>query len=143
MTFPASWPPRPPSGIRSLRFYATGVATALFTDTGFMFAEQILANPFTPLPVVVPGTKTTVDVPDDAGTGLATPVPVTGAEGPSAQIWSSRIRICATGGTLEFTFDGTHVHGQVLSGESFYYTQRFESGISVRGAGVTYRIEAW
>ena len=143
MPFPTTWPPRPPSGVRSLRFYVTDVATANFVDKAYMFAEQSTANPYTPLPVVVPGSNATVSISNMPGTGLASPTPVTGAEGPSAQIWSGNIRISVTTANLEFSFDGTAVQGKVLAGESVTYRQRHESGIAVRGAGAVFRIEAW
>lgn len=145
MAFPSTWPPRVSSGIRSLRVFVTDTATANFVDKAYMFAELTSANPFTPLPVVTAGSNAVKDVPNMAGTGLATPVPVTGAEGPSAQIWCSRLRISVTAATadLEYSFDGTNVHGKVKAGESFVYTQRFESGIAVRGLNAVYRIEAW
>jgi hypothetical protein len=107
-----------------------------------MFAEQTTANPYTPLPVVQPGSKTVVDVPSTAGSGLASPTSA-GAEGPVAQIWSSYIRISVSGAVLEYSFDGLTVQGRILAGESFLYNERRESGIAVRGAGAVFRIEAW
>lgn len=142
MAFPPSWPPRYPSTSRTLRFYVTDTATANFADKAYMFAEQTTANPYTPLPVVQPGSNAVVVVPNTAGSGLATPTS-TGAEGPVAQIWSSYIRISVSGAVLEYSFDGTTVHGQILAGESFLYYERRESGIAVRGAGAAFRIEAW
>jgi len=142
MPFPTSWPPRASSGIKSLRFYVTSTATGLFSDKGYMFAEQTTANPHVPLPVVVPGSNAPVVVPNEAGTGLATPTS-TGAEGPVAQIWAGNIRITATTADLEFSFDGVTVQGLVKAGESVLYRQRFESGIAVRGIGSVFRIEAW
>ena len=127
MAFPATWPPRRPSGTKSLRFYVTDTATA---------------NPHVPLPNVVAGSSAAVDVSNEAGTGLASPSS-TGAAGPLAQIWSGNIRISVATADLEFSFDGVTVQGKVLAGESVIYRQRFESGIAVRGAGAVYRIEAW
>jgi len=142
MPFPTSWPPRRSSGTKSLRFYTTGTATALFADNGYMFAEQLTANPHVSLPVVLPGSIAQVDVPNEAGSGLASPTSA-GASGPVAQIWSGNIRISATTADLEFSFDGVTVQGLVKSGESVIYRQRFESGIAVRGVGSVFRIEAW
>lgn len=142
MAFPTSWPPRFPSTARTLRFYVTDTATTNFSDKAYMFAEQAGANPYTPLPVIQPGSNTTVDVPNTAGTGLSTPNN-DGTTGPAAQIWSNRIRISVATADLEYSFDGTNVHGKVKSGESFLYTERRESGIAVRGTGAVYRIEAW
>lgn len=58
------------------------------------------------------------------------------------QGWSYSIRITVTGGDLEFSFDGTNVHGKVLSGQSCVYEKRHEGGIAVRGTG-TFYVEAW
>lgn len=143
MPFPTSWPPRVPSGTRSLRFRIAATATANFEDRAYMFAEQTTANPYTPLPVVTPGSNAVVNVPNDAGTGTATPVPNTGAEGPKAQIWAANIRIVATTADLEISFDGVTVQGLVKSGAEVIYRQRYESGIAVRGVGSVFQIEAW
>ena len=59
------------------------------------------------------------------------------------QGWSYSIQIRAIGGDLQFSFDGTTVHGFVLAGTQATYEKRHEGGISVRGAGVTYHVEAW
>lgn len=142
MPFPASWPPRVASGVRSLRFYVTDTATADFADKAYMFAEQASANVYTALPTIAPGSKTTVNVPGVAGTGLATPT-TAGVSGPLAQIWSGNIRITVTGVNLEISFDGTNIHGLVKAGDSVIYRQRHESGIAVRGNGAVYTIEAW
>lgn len=142
MAFPASWPPRVSSSVRSIRFYVTDTATANFVDKAYMFAEQAAANVYTPLPVIAPGSLTTINVPDIAGTGLATPS-VSGVAGPLAQIWSGNIRITATTQSLEFSFDGTNVHGLVKAGESVIYRQRYEAGIAVRGNLSVFTIEAW
>jgi hypothetical protein len=57
--------------------------------------------------------------------------------------WSNGMRIKATGGDLEFSFDGTNVHGKVRAGDTGVYYERHEGGIAVRGTGVTFEIEAW
>jgi hypothetical protein len=67
-------------------------------------------------------------------------------EGPLPLIWSTSILIDNTGAhDLEFSFDGTNVHGIVLAGASKTYLDRCEAGIAVRGVGgsTTYVIEAW
>ncbi len=46
MPFPASWPPRPPSGRRSIRFYVHGTATALFTDSAFLLLDGVQSIPY-------------------------------------------------------------------------------------------------
>jgi hypothetical protein len=58
------------------------------------------------------------------------------------QGWSYTICVRAVGGDLEISFDGTNVHGFILSGTQTQYQKRHEGGISVRGAG-TFHIEAW
>lgn len=58
------------------------------------------------------------------------------------QGWSYHLRIVVTGGDLEFSFDGTNVHGTVLSGKEGMYQKRHEGGIAVRGTG-TFYVEAW
>jgi hypothetical protein len=59
------------------------------------------------------------------------------------QGWSYSIEVRAVGGDLQISFDGTNVHGFVLAGTTKQYEKRHEGGISVRGIGVTYHVEAW
>ncbi len=61
----------------------------------------------------------------------------------TAQAWSQGIRIRATGAALEFSFDGTNVHGAVASGATVEYYERHEGCIYVRGVGATFFVEAW
>lgn len=154
MAFPNTWPPRVPSGTRSLRVYLTGTTTALFSDNGFIFADVANANPYTPLPYVAPGgERTTVAVPATPwGSGKdnhdTNPDPAAGPiiAPPPKMIWCRALLIRAgSGGAVEFSFDGTNVHGSVAaSGERLYF-DRFEAGIALRGAGgtPTFTIEAW
>lgn len=152
MAFPTGWPPRRPrSTRRSLRFYVTDTATALFDDKAYLFIDDADANPYTPLPYVAPGSSTPVELGSQPlGTGAAPQDANLSQTDPSKQalpkaaVWSGSIRICNDGGgTLEFSFDGTTVHGKLLANETVIYRDRIESGIAVRGLGVTYRIEAW
>lgn len=137
MPFPASWPPRPAGSARSIRFFVTDTATAAFADKGYMFAEDAGAVTYTPLPVVQPGSNAPVVVPAVSGGGVS-------YGDPAVQIWANNIRISNDGpAVLEFTFDGTNVHGSLKSGEAVLYRNRCESGIAVRGATAVYRIEAW
>jgi hypothetical protein len=56
------------------------------------------------------------------------------------------MRITNTGANdLEFSFDGTNVHGIVLAGQSADFSNRREAAIAVRGVGgnTTFVIEAW
>lgn len=209
MAFPASWPPRPPSGVRSIRFYATDTATADFADRAYLFidgvttlkylaqvgaftegevivgqtsgatatifsdadagltgvltlvsvvgvfdpSEQILgnitgdattdgtqrhdnANTFTPLPTTL--SPPTLVPAEPFGTGTAS------GGAPSAMIWAQAIRVCNDGGgTLEYSFDGTNVQGKLLASQQIITRCRPEAGIAIRGAGASYRLEAW
>jgi hypothetical protein len=137
VAFPANWPPRVATGVRSIRFYTTGTATANFADSAFLFGDSASANTYVPLPVVMPGSNTVVNVPNSAGTGQNN-------SDLAPMIWAQTIRLCNDGGgSLEYSFDGTNIHGKLLANESVVYRNRFEAGITVRGAGVTFRIEAW
>ena len=134
MAFPAAWPPRVASGLRSIRFYATGTATGNFSDNAFMFLDGAGANPFTPLPVIDPSVPTVVP-PTPSGTGVAT------GGSPAPQIWAGNIRIVAAS-ALELSFDGVNVQGKVAAGTDVTYRNRYEAGIAVRGSGV-FTVEAW
>lgn len=59
------------------------------------------------------------------------------------QGWSQGIRITAVAADVEYSFDGTNVHGIVLAGTSSDYWERHEGGIAVRGVGSTFHVEAW
>lgn len=139
MPFPAQgWPPRLPSGIRSIRFYKTGTATANFQDNAWLFSEGTTPTTYTPMPVVTPGSNAPVAVPNSTGGGTVS------ASDPVPMVWSGNIRISNDGGgDLEYSFDGTNVHGKVKANESLAYRNRYEGGISVRGASAVFRIEAW
>lgn len=148
MAFPTGWPPRPATGIRSLRFFAEGTATANFSDSAYLFASGTGANPYTSLPVVQPGGDTSrfpvppatvvPNPPYGGGTvdfGAGTPM-----------IWSFQIQIrLVSGARLEFSFDGTNIAGVLLSSDASMpiIYQRSEAGIAVRGAGCVFSIEAW
>lgn len=158
MAFPVSWPPRPSSGVKSLRFYVTGTSTANFADNGFMFADDAGANPYLVTPVVPAGGE---DINAAAGTSANSGSPMGGGRNrldadpdpknrvlppPLPQIWASHIKITNTGGSaLEVTFEGTVVQGFVPASSSVIYDGRYESGIAVRGSGGTgtFHIEAW
>lgn len=154
MAFPAGWPPRPASSVRSIRFYTTGTATANFTDNGFLFASGAGANTLTPTPYVPPGGERTQAI---LGSATVSGSPMGGGRNtndsnsdprvnspppPVAQIWAGSIRVTATTADLEISFDGTNVQGIVKLGTSAVYLKRYESGIAVRGAG-TFYVEAW
>lgn len=63
-------------------------------------------------------------------------------DGSGNQAWSKGIRVKAKSGTIYFSFDGTTIHGQVLSGESIDYWDRYEAGIAIKGTG-DFIVEAW
>lgn len=137
MPFPASWPPRYPSTHRSIRFYVTGTGTADFADNAWIFSELTGANPYTPLPLIAPGSSTVVAVPPIAGSGR------NDAGAPAPMIYSNSIRITSLGAVLSFSFDGTNVQGLIRAGEAVIYRNRVEAGIAVSGVGSTFTIEAW
>lgn len=108
-TFPAPFP----SDMYSLRFYATGNASANFADHVYPFFHPA----------------------DDAVPEMA----------KRRQAWSKgmKIHLAPTAGNwLEYTFDGTNVHGYLNAGEYDIYFERHEGGIAVRGVG-EFWIEAW
>ena len=151
MALPAGWPGRPASGVRSIRFYVSGTASANFSDNAYLFIDTTGANPYTPLPQIDPGANTTLTVPPvPQGTGtFSTGMTLTGvAVADKALIWSGNIRICNDdgGASLEYSFDGTNVHGLLKKGEQFLYCDRYECGIAIRGVGrgtPDFRVEAW
>lgn len=155
MPFPEGWPPRYPSGRRSLRYYVTDTATADFHDKAYLFIAGAGANPYLPTPVVVPGQQTVFgDVfaasppnthPTSPMGGGRNPVDTVpgGAPQPVALIWAQAILVRAEGAALEFSFDGVNVHGRLASGQERIYRDRYEAGIAVRGVGATFYIEAW
>jgi len=157
MALPTGFPPRGPSGIRSIRFFKTGTLTAAFDGNAYFFAnEPASANTFAQLPAFN-ATSTSVRVGDNSvappitgmpmGGGLGTPQSNgTVAKAPTV-VWSHGIRICNDGSTtdfLEYSFDGVSVHGKLLAGEKIVYNFRHEGGIALRGTvGVAFRVEAW
>lgn len=149
MAFPQGWPPRVASGTASIRFYKTGSSTADFADAAFLFIDGTGANPYTPLPVVLPGDDVS-RYPTPAATVIAANPLGTGENDPGsvkAMIWSQGIRVRNLDGTnsIEISFDGTNVHGIVAPNATNEYVNRREAGIAVRGAAGTpsYVIEAW
>lgn len=147
MAFPTPWPPRPPSGVRSIRFFVSGTSTANFADNAFLFIDGAAgsANPFTPGPPTSTSSGVTNNPLTPTGTGSQGVVSqLTSPERPL--IWSGNIRICNDStGDLQVSFDGVNVHGVIKAAEVFMYRNRYEAGISVRGVGgtPTFRIEAW
>jgi len=162
MPFPVFWPPRPASGRRSIRFYATAVCTNAFGDNAWLFIEQTSANTIQPTPYVRPGSTADVSIGDidsggspmggrriveDAAPADHENPPATQVQANYPQIWSGAMRIYNEGvGDLEYSFDGANVHGYIAAGQSEIFPNRFEAGICVRGVAAatpTVHIEAW
>jgi len=150
MPFPDGWPPRAPSGVRTLRAYVAATATANYSDRAYLFIDLTGANPFTPLPDVRPGED--VSAPDYSGPHVVPIAPAgTGERGddPKAMIWSQAIQIQNFGATaIYYSFDGTNDHGQVppaasgIPGEVIM-KDRHEAGIAIRGSGNNFAVTAW
>lgn len=152
MPLPEGFPLRPPSSGRSARVYIrSGALTADFADNAWVFSQVAGADPRVAPPVVEPGSQQLVEI----GT-LTNPGPATGslrrsppgpenARDPVPMLYPRTIVVSNDGGgLLEFSFDGTTVHGRVPAGQRYEYKDRHEGGIAVRGAGVTAcTIEAW
>ena len=113
MAFPTPWPPRPPSGVRSIRFFVSGTSTANFADNAFLFIDGAAgsANPFTPGPPTSTSSGVTNNPLTPTGTGSQGVVSqLTSPDRPL--IWSGNIRISNDStGELQVSFDGTNVHG--------------------------------
>jgi hypothetical protein len=162
MSFPAGWPPRVATGIRSIRVYITGTATSDFSANAYLFSAVTSANTFTPLPYVPPGQEAAA--PGWAATNLGTAAgggfPMGGGQNandanpdprlnppvagpPVPMIWSKSIKITNGGGAiLYFSFDGVNVHGQVAANSLYHYFDRYEAGIALMGS-TAFVIEAW
>ena len=63
-------------------------------------------------------------------------------DGSGNVAFSYGIRIVATTGNIEFSFDGANTHGTVPAGSDHFYFDRHEGGISIKGSGV-FKVEAW
>src|SRR6267378_2133942 len=113
MANPASWPPRQSSGVRSIRFYVTGTATATYSDNAFMFGDALQARNVTPTPFVPPGgERTQADIPHNPMGGGQNANDNQPTAAPLPQVWARSILIINTGGAdLTFSFDGTNTHG--------------------------------
>lgn len=167
MPFPTGWPPRRPSGIRSIRFFVSGNCTANFQDNAFLFVDDVGADTFTPLINVPPGAESQgVNIGRDPaspsaasgmgdagspyGTGPETPQnpPLVPSDVPAKPtIWSNTILVRNDkSGALEISFDGINVHDRLLEGEVQIYRNRFEGGICLRGVAAStpaFRVTAW
>lgn len=146
-----------PSGRRSLRFFKTAAATANFADSAYNFAVPGSGSGTDASLQVPPSVK--VEAGDERGSGspasgtVSTPMGGQRDVAPASQAApvttqaAYAIRICNDGaGALEYSFNGTDVHGLIKANEQPVYLQRYEPGIAVRGvagATPTFRIEAW
>lgn len=146
MAFPQGWPPRPASGVRSIRFFQSGNATANFSDNAYLFIDGVSADTYTKTPVVAPGDLTPVafgDLTRGGGPAGGSPNsdPVT-----KASMWANTIVVYNdSGNDLDISFDGSNVHDRILAAETpkyHLYRNRHEAGIAVKGAGA-FRIAAW
>lgn len=156
MPFPTGWPPRTASGRRSVRVYIEGTATANFSDNAYLFKDLATAKTIKPTPYVAPGDETAnVAIGDLTGGGtpfgggvqfpnVGVPGDAAPANVPTPQLFAQTIRVINdSGNDLEFSFDGTNVHGKLLAADlEQVFRNRFESGIAVRGSGA-FRVEAW
>jgi hypothetical protein len=150
MPFPVGWPPPTASGIKSIRFRVAGTGTADFADNAFLFIDATSANPYLKTPVVAPGQDASkpASISGDPAPHVVES-PAGAADPPSylgtskGSIFSQTILLTATTAPLDFSFDGTNIHGTVPAGETRVYSGRYEAGICVRGPGSVFTIEAW
>jgi hypothetical protein len=160
MAFPKGWPPSPASGLRSIRFYISGTTTGDFADNAFLFSQGTAANTFKPTPFVPPGGEKVLakvgTLTDGGGSPMGggmdahdaniAAVPSEQAV-PETMIWAHTLRISNDGAAdIQFSFDGTTVHGVVKADEKIIYPHRYEAGVAVRNqaaGAIAFRIEAW
>lgn len=166
MAFPfVGWPPRPASGLRSIRFFKAGTTTANWSENAYLFIDVAGANTFVPMPYVRPGDNTAIVAVGDRntpgapmGTG-ANPldVPPGSALGQQkALVWANSLRVFNDGlNDIELSFavtgdalvPATPVQGIVKPGKNVLYRNRYEAGIALRfpggGGASLFRVEAW
>lgn len=152
MALPVGWPPRQSPDYRTLRFFKSSTSTANFADNAYLFGTDaagapVAAGNVTPMPYVEPG--------DTSPTNLANPPYGGGRDAHDNTVvpmrYSGTIRIrndsAVPGDSIEFSFDGTNVHGEVKAGEDAWYGSRYEAGIAVRTKAASghcvFRVEAW
>jgi len=171
MAFVDDWPPPRSAGQRNLRVFLEGTAASGsdFDTTG---NNSLWANedPGYVDSAAIPNGKgaTTTQVsfgsydkpgPPVGGGAPQNPInrtdsgAIPNAAPKTPAFHAQNIRIfndesAGSGNDLEFSFDGTNVHGKVLAGEVLEYEDRREAGIAIRPAStgaftVAYRIEVW
>lgn len=156
MAFPAGWPPRVPTSVRSIRVYKTGTATAAYSANAYLFSQITSANTFQPTPYVPPGQEAAA--PGWAATAVPSP-PMGGGQNandssadprnivpppPVPMIWSKVIKVTNSdmSNVLFLSFDGVNDQGQVQPNTVAYYWDRYEAGIAFKGNGA-FILEAW
>jgi len=154
MAIPANFPPKKPSGIRTLNFYKEGTATTDYADNAYLFADGVGANPFTAITKLAPGdisditygTSTQSGQPMGGGS-LNGPANTTGTQAKAPLVlWSNSISITNTGANdILFSFDGTNTAGRVKAGTTKLYNFRIEGGIAIKSVSATsaFYIEVW
>jgi hypothetical protein len=150
MAFPVGWPPKPTDTIRSFRFYQSGTTTANFSDNAWLFGDAATVNQ--PLPYVAPGSLAPVVVPQSWGGGQNPNDAANGVAVPKRTLVGRFFRIyndaaAGSGAIIEFSFDGTTVHGTVYENSVNEYEDRAESGLCIRTkfgtANSPFRVEGW
>jgi len=159
------WPPPRSAGVRSIRVYVKGqvASGSAFADNNWLFQPLdagYVDSGDSGLPAGDTTTLTTYGdyakpgPPFGGRRGNApqgrTPIGVLSDPAPPASIHSQNIRVTnlstTAGEDLEFSFDGTNVHGYVPAGESRHYEHRYEAGIAIRptaAANTDFVLEAW
>jgi hypothetical protein len=154
MAFPVGWPPRLSPNVRPLRFFVEATSTANFSDRAYLFGtdpttgQPTQAGNVDQLPVVPHGAEQQVvnlQNPPIGGSGPSqgnTVIPMRYAD--SIQISNDSL---VAGDTIQISFDGTNIHGEIPAGETRRYRDRQEAGIAVRtkplSGNCAFRLEAW
>jgi len=152
MAFPVGWPPRQSPTVRPVRFFVSDTSAAGFADKAWLFGTDAAGQPTqasntTPMPYVAPGSTATVSMgntPVGGGRSAEDVAPVPMRYPSTIRITNDSI---VAGDSLQFSFDGTNVHGEVRNGESVTYRDRQEAGICIRTTptkgNCAFRLEAW
>ena len=140
MAFPDGWPPRGTNTVRSVRVFATGDTTALFSDNAILFGDYPSAN--VPLPYLAPGSTATIVVPPVPGGGRSPYDAMGGVQVPKPHITCRMLYVYNDGpGIIEVSFDGVNVHDEIRLDDTgggpnttayHQYEDRQEGGIALR-----------
>lgn len=160
MAFPAGWPPRPATGVRSIRFFATGNTSNNFSDAAFLFGDTSPKSQVDPVPVATPrdsaafGSDQRPSSPagfsNTSAKGTSTPQTKVVPYRHASNIWIFNDGVK----DLTFTFDeatdigaGAGIHGVVKAGKDMLFRDRYEAGIALKSAvdnnATAYRVFAW